>query len=333
MSTKYWYVLALLGVFVAGFFLGNMFPSFNTDVDDSIPVFLRETKTPYTFIRPLLACRFDEKKEFEEFRSLEGKITAFITDSKAHKSVTDVSVYFRDLDAGRWVGVDEDALFTPASLLKIPIMIAYFKIAETRPEVLQTKIRYQSSQDKNEGETIRPQKTLENGSIYTVEELITSMITESDNNAALVLVSALDKNTFREIGSDLGIDVSTDETRPVAMSAKTYGLFFRILYNSSYLARAFSERALQLLHEARFSDGLVAGVPADTVVTHKFGERKNIYNGVVKNVELHDCGIVYYPEKPYLLCIMSRGTNMQDLVSTIAGISRTVYEGINSHTY
>lgn len=312
--------------------MGKISTDLNTDTEDS-PIFLREAQTPYEFIRPLLACRLDEKKEFEEFRPLEKNITDVISDAKAHKGVTDVSVYFRDLDAGRWVGVDEDAKFTPASLLKIPIMIAYFKIAETRPEILQTKVKYRSSTDKNEGETIRPQQTLESGNVYTMEKLVADMIVESDNNAALVLASALDKNTFREIGSDLGIEISMDETKPVTMSAKTYSMFFRILYNSSYLSRAFSERALQLLHETHFRDGLVAGVPANILLAHKFGERESVYDGVVQSYELHDCGIVYYPEKPYLLCIMSRGGNLQNLISTVADISRVVYEGVDSHTY
>jgi len=28
-------------------------------------------------------------------------------------------------------------------------------------------------------------------------------------------------------------------------------------------------------------------------------------------VQLHDCGIVYYPETPYLLCVMTKGWNFE----------------------
>ena len=44
-----------------------------------------------------------------------------------------------------------------------------------------------------------------------------------------------------------------------------------------------------MLSTSDFSDGLVAGVPVGTVVSHKFGERHFVGDADVE--QLHDCGI------------------------------------------
>ena len=102
-------------------------------------------------------------------------------------------------------------------------------------------------------------------------------------------------------------------------------VFFRILFNSSYLSRESSEKALELLANTEYSDALVSGIPKDVTVAHKFGEAGT---GNVER-QLHDCGIVYFPNHPYLACIMTRGHNTETLRNSIQDISRFVYEKID----
>ncbi len=86
-----------------------------------------------------------------------------------------------------------------------------------------------------------------------------------------------------------------------------------------------SSRALELLTKTAFNDGLRAGVPENIEVAHKFGERI-----LPNNIQqLHDCGIVYIPNKPYLLCIMTRGKDMHTLQGVIEEISSSVYAEVN----
>ena len=42
-----------------------------------------------------------------------------------------ISFYYRDLNHGAWIGINENEKYTPSSLLKVTIMIAYFKEAES----------------------------------------------------------------------------------------------------------------------------------------------------------------------------------------------------------
>ena len=76
---------------------------------------------------------------------------------------------------------------------------------------------------------------------------------------------------------------------------------------------------------------MVTGVPFGIKVSHKFGERKNI-DLANSDEQLHECGIIYFPKHPYLLCVMTRGENFQQMSSFIADTSRLVY-GTMDKTY
>jgi beta-lactamase class A len=78
-----------------------------------------------------------------------------------------------------------------------------------------------------------------------------------------------------------------------------------------------------MLTEVDFRDGIIAKIPPDIKVAHKFGER-----GLKNSVQIHDCGIVYAPNYPYLICIMTRGSNMAENEELIAETSRIVFEEV-----
>lgn len=78
-----------------------------------------------------------------------------------------------------------------------------------------------------------------------------------------------------------------------------------------------------MLSKTSFKKGLVAGVPKNIMVSHKYGERLYVDSN---EAQLHDCGIIYFPQTPYLLCIMTRGENFAELENTIKEISKNVYE-------
>ena len=86
-----------------------------------------------------------------------------------------------------------------------------------------------------------------------------------------------------------------------------------------------SEILLGLLTETSYKNGLVAGLPEGEIkIAHKFGERK-----IGKLIQLHDCGIIYYQENPYLLCIMTRGNDFYKQQIGIEMISRFIYSEID----
>ena len=276
----------------------------------------------YKFINPLYECNTGEEYGQEQLTKLQGTIQDYIDKLIASNSTINASVYFRDLNNGPWFGVNEKAQFAPSSLLKLPVMMAYYKLAETNPSILEKKVKYNEDPPGLIPQNFPPENALVKGQIYTVEELIEHMIIDSDNVALWYLMQNIDNNLLDKVTLDLGITTATDATPDNFMSVAEYSTLLRVLYYSTYLNNDYSEKAMELLARTNFTGGLVKLLPKNVSVAHKFGER-DISNNIY---QLHDCGIVFYPNRPYLICVMTKGPNFNDLETTIQQISRKVYD-------
>jgi len=310
--------------FLAGGLVGMLF-EWRTPVSIAALPALREPGAHgYTYISPLLLCQTNDASQYEEFLPLKGILEQRIEKAHTSGTLSAASIYIRDLERARWVGVNENETYSPASLLKVPVMIAYFKQAERKPELLSRTFFYQRS-PANENPLVSS-PLLENGGTYSASELIRGMIVDSDNDAKDLLVGALDDRILDETYTDLGIASPYGEAHPsesaYRISTKTYALFFRVLYNATLLSRAESERALALLSESRFPKGLRAGIPEDVSLAHKYGIRVASRNPLT--IELSDCGIVY-SDKPYILCVMTRGSDPEKLAEFITGVGKEVH--------
>lgn len=285
----------------------------------------------YEFVNPLLSCDISEENPYSGYSELETRLRTAVSALVAAGDARRVSVYVRKMDVGHWTGINANDSFIPASLMKVPILIAYYKESERDTSMMRRNIWLLAGTDGNTEESIRVSSpTLPLGQSYTVQQLLRAMITQSDNNAAAVLRNAIPPGTLSDVYSQFGvpgtIDDNTDDIDP-----QTYMRFFRILYNASYLSRGDSQKALELLAQTEFKDGLVAGVPHGTTVSHKFGERtvEGIDPKTKKQVsqkrELSDCGIVYYPKMPYGICVMTEGADFGRMEHAIAEISKAMY--------
>jgi len=214
-------VLVCLGL-VAGIFLQKYYLPHTA----SSVVAVREGG--YNFINPLLSCNISEDKQFSQYKPIEDKFKSYISQNIKNGNAQNISVYFRGLNSGHWSGVGENDTYSPASLLKVPLMIAYLREADNDPTILKKEIVYNQTVDQNSVEYFKPQKSIVPGQTYTVDELIHYMILYSDNNAADLLQKNLDADDLLEVYSDIGIPVSSslaDEN----MSPKIYSYVFRIL--------------------------------------------------------------------------------------------------------
>lgn len=310
--------------FIIGVFPGNRLLTIQSSEREGVAVH----QGGFKFVNPLLECEVGgENVEFRELVSFKRDLQNLINSLKDKGWIDYSAVYFRDLNNGPWFGVNEKEKFTPASLLKVPLMMAYFKEAETNPKILGDSIRFENLQNSNSSENIKPSSILQPGEKYTAAELIRRSIIYSDNNAYLLLLRHFDQRKLIATYSALGVPVPFDGADENIMTVKQYATFFRILFNASYLNREMSVKALELLSKTEFRDGIIAGVPPNIGVVHKFGERT--YPG--KNIEkqMHDCGIVYYPDHPYLICVMTKGDSFEHLDDSIREISALIFKNVN----
>jgi beta-lactamase class A len=283
------------------------------------------------FINPLLEYDISASFFGPEIKSFGDDITKLANDLKSRGDVNEISVYYRSLKDGPWFGINENINYFPASLLKVPIMVAIYKDSETNPKILDKKITYDEGYAKTLGdfnklEYFKPTQEIEVGKTYTVEELIKRMIIYSDNNAKnLLVLNITDPKTYFKAYTDLGLVSPQDyNSNQDTLNVHEYATFYRILYNASYLNKELSNKALSLLAQSDFGFGIPKGVPKEIQVAHKFGERAD------ENFkQLHDCGIVYYPDNPYILCVMTRGNSYDTLENAIETISKAVFEHVD----
>lgn len=291
---------------------------------------VRENPGDYKFVDPILLLQIPEDDSTAQFQSLKKSISSYIDDAKNKSKATDISVYFRELNTDRWVGVNQTNTYAPASMLKVISLIAFLRQAQDNTSLYTTNIKIDASAvNVNANQDFYPPlNPVKVGQIYAPNVLLSHMIINSDNNAANTIdeitgIAALNK-TF----NNLKVPIPDAGTPTDFISPITYSRLFRSLYNGTYLSPVVSEQALELLSKTTFNDGLVAGVPEGTVVAHKFGERTAVSSAGATIRELHDCGIVYAVSDPYLLCVMTKGDDFTLLEGIIKDISKMAWGSI-----
>lgn len=307
--------LLLLSFFSGVYFSKNINKNAGSDNLD-LKSKIEKREKGYVFINPLLECEYEMSQGNTSLKDIKAT-TQQILDKYPENSI---SLYYRDLSNGPWYGIKENENFAPQSLLKLPVAISYLKISEQNSSVLQSKISYDEPIESN----LKPEDDLILGQDYEVEFLITRILKLSDNIAFNLLASNISQDQLLKTHDDLGIVFPSNETPTDFVSVRSYSSLFRVLYNSSYLYRQNSEYLLKILSETEFKDGLVAGISKEILVSHKYG----ILNKENEIKQLHDCGIIYAPDKPYILCVMTKGKDLDELKTIIKEVSAAIYQSV-----
>lgn len=283
----------------------------------------RQLNENFPLVNPLLSCGQDTGGITNRaINEIKNSVELLIADAQDRGVVKEVGVYFRELNDGSWFGIGEDLKFTPGSLLKVPLAMSVMKKRSVDASFLSSPLRYDEEVARL-APVYPPKETAVQGQSYSLDELLRLSLIHSDNTATLLLSRELDQASLEASYLDLSIEQPHNQT--YSMSVRIYASFFRILYNGTYISPKDSNYLLAMLSESAFREGIVAGVPAETTVAHKFGERTNILD---ETHQLHDCGIVYHASQPYVLCVMLRGPAITQLPPVIASISQAVYRGI-----
>lgn len=254
------------------------------------------------------------------------KFKDYVQHQIATGQLRNMSIYYRDLSDGPWFGINEKVEFSAASIMKVPVMIAWLKRAEKAPRLLESKLLFAGKQDMNQYETIKPQHSIVPGRKYSIEELLRYMLQYSDNNAMAVLYYGLSQQELGEVLDGMDVNNRPGENGNL-ISSHSYSGFFRILYNVAYLNREMSEKALQLLSFQDFSQGIVAGLPKGVKVASKFGECVTGARGEIK--QLHEFGIVYHPKGPYIIGVMTEGNDFNRQAEIIRTVSAMLYAEVS----
>lgn len=282
-------------------------------------------KCDYQLIDPV-RCNFVESGPVKEYSNFKNELADWLADQKEQGTIVEASVYFRDLTHGPIFFINPDSPYAPASLVKVPMMMSYFKAAETDPDLLNKTVRTAAKFGDPEQILVKPRLTLQPNTNYSIAEMINRMIISSDNHSLETLL-----NYYQQLDSDANPVLNTmlqlgmlpaDANEDNYLTVKQYSSLFRVLYDAVYLNPAMSNRALDLLTQTDYKNGLEAPLPPGTKVAHKFG----IFNDSNSIIQLHEAGIIYSPKGNYILTVMTKAPTLKQGETVIQEISRRVWD-------
>jgi beta-lactamase class A len=326
-------LLILLALaFCFGVYVDRGIGIFGSSRHDGAKGSLTDGDGEYKYIRSAeQAKRVESGRAAKELKPFRYKVNALVGSKQKSGEVSEISVYFRDLRYGQRFGIREQERFSSDTLLKLPLMIAYLKWAESTPLLLNRKIVYTGHHNAALDDQLTANDFFEDGKSYKIDTLIYRMIAYNDSGAYALLRSNLPPGRLDKIFKDISVDydpVKNDDS----ITFNAYASFFRILFNASYLGSEMSEKALRYLSKTTFKDGIISGVPADIDVVAKYGERMLSHpadGAATGSRQYHEFGIVYHPVHPYLVGIMVRGDDPRMLSKTLRDISALVYEEVD----
>ncbi len=269
----------------------------------------------------------DNNCESESLSDIKADIKSIISSYKSAGVLKSASVYLKEYRNNEWISINESELFWPGSLMKVPTLITILKMNESNPGLLNRKLTFNQNFSIDKKVNIDPNKSIVLGHKYTVKQLLTYMIVNSDNNATLLLATIMDPAVFNKVYTDIGLTPPDWSKGDFPINVKDFSLFMRILYNGCYLSNADSEFAIGLLARCDYMNGIMKGIPSSITVAHKFGEA-----GDLNLSELHESGIVFINDNPYLLTIMTKGPDLKKLPDVLQQVSTKVYQYFSSHS-
>ena len=225
------------------------------------------------------------------------------------------SIYYKNLSKNSSFGISENQIETGASVNKLPIVAALYRLDKEGKLKLDEKITIQEKdvQDYGTG-SIRYQKMPQ---VYSMRNLAKLSLRESDNTAAHVLSVRIGVDKIQELVDSWGMsqtNMGNNKTTVYDME-----LLFEKIYKEEVATSANTKELLEFLTEGETEDRLPKNLPKGTKVYHKTGDEEGF---------VHDVGIIEVKKGAYYLGVMTSdiGDGEDATKKAIAEISKMIYE-------
>ncbi len=277
--------------------------------------------TTEKFLNPALSV-LDKKNLVVDFQSLREKLQVY-----ENREDYTVSIYFEYFPTGANISVHKDDKIWPASLIKIPVaMAALKKVQDGKWSLDNELVILDQDKDSEFGALYK----LPTGTTLTIRKLLEEALINSDNTAHFILLRNLEGEELEDVFVHLGMDDvvdglkknKKDEETDNRITAKRYSIFFRSLYNATFLNQKYSEFFLSILSKAP-KEYLSLGLPDGVEFVHKTGIR-------IDEKVMADSGIVYAHGRPYLLTVMISQNKQGELDKEQI---KTIFKEISSLVY
>jgi beta-lactamase class A len=258
----------------------------------------------------------EQKVGAKSLTQLESEIKEIFTKQKGSWSV-----YFKDFTSSDMVGINEQVMYTAASVNKIYVLAGLYYLAGQGEIDLDDTITLQRKdiQDFGTG-TMRYDAP---GTVYSLKTVARLLVEKSDNTAELILRSKIGDEKLQELVDSWGMtQTSIIENKTSLADVAT---ILTKMKNGEITNSSSTIEMMDFMDKSEYEDRLPALLPKDVRVFHKIGNE-------VGNI--HDVGIIQMPDgTSYFLGILSSdiGDTETQAKETIAQISKIVYDYTQKH--
>lgn len=225
------------------------------------------------------------------------------------------SIYVYNITTKEDFGINEQTVYTAASVNKIPILAALYHLATEKKIDLEETVTLAEADRQDYGSgSIRYDPA---GSIYSIKTLARLMMEKSDNTAAYLLgTNIIGRSKISELVNLWGLsqtDISENKTSVADMA-----ILMLKIYKGEIASSAYTLEMLDFMDSSDYDERIPTGVPSNIKVYHKTGDEIG---------KLHDVGIVDIANNPYFIGIFTLDVRDESATKkAMADISAKIYK-------
>ncbi len=215
-----------------------------------------------------------------------------------------IGVVIKDLTTGREINFNKNVLLPSASLVKVPIMLSCFYASQEGKLNLDKTVSLKSSEKVSGSKVLG---SLPSSSQFTIAQLFSPMITQSDNTATNIIIETMGFDALNKYFKKIGLKNTNLSRKMLDFEEREAGVenyttagdtayLFEKLYAKNFLNKKISERCLEILKNQKINDRIPRKLPKrEMFIAHKTGLEKHI---------CHDAGIVFTRKGNFLICVL-----------------------------
>lgn len=235
------------------------------------------------------------------------------------------SIFIKDLNCDEMCCINQGEVVPSASIIKLFIMAKTFQLVKSGKISLSDRI----SINKKERVPYSIIYVLDDRNTYTIRDLITLMIIQSDNTATNQLIHMLGMENINEFISDLGFKDTILKRKMMDFDARRLGLdnyttahdvakLLELMDKGQLISKAYSDIMLEIMKMQLDNSMMKFHLDEDLIVAHKTGALSNLK---------HDVGIVCTENKNYIFIMLTWDALSDNYARDVIGqVSKISYE-------
>ncbi|OPJ56545.1 serine hydrolase [Clostridium oryzae] len=215
------------------------------------------------------------------------------------------------------IDVNGNTKIQSASIIKLFIMARAFEMTENGELSLEERIAI----TKKERIPYSIVYLLDENTTYTIRDLITLMIIQSDNTATNVLIERLKMSNINDFNARYGFTKTSVKRKMLDFETREAGIdnetsaadaarFLQLAYKGKLVSEKASEQMLEIMKNQLDYSMMKLDLPDDVIIAHKTGDLTNIKN---------DVGIVYSNKGDYIFSMFTWNAKSDNYARNVLG--------------